>query len=127
MQLRNHNALSTIDDKGAVVGHVRDHAQEHTLLRGFKFFVIGVGAEEFQLGAQGDTVSQTTFQAFVDTIARSFDIIVEEFENEVVARISDGEILGKDLEKTIVLTQLIRSVQLEKFPEDFNCTSRKSG
>ena len=51
--------------------------------------------------------------------SEELDIIVEEFENEVVARVSDGEILGKDLEKTIVLTQLIRSVQLEKFPEGF--------
>ena len=119
VQLRNDHTFGTVDHKRAVVGHIRNHAQEYALLRRFKFFVIGVGAEEFQLGTQGDTVSQSALQTLIDAVTGSFDVVVEEFEHEVVACVSDGEVLRKDFEKTIVLTQLIGSVQLEKFPEGF--------
>ena len=87
--------------------------------------MIGVGTEEFQLGTQGDTVSQSALQTLIDAVTGSFDVVVEEFEHEVVARVGDGEVLRKDFEKTIVLTQLIGSVQLEKFPEGFQLHVKK--
>jgi hypothetical protein len=49
MQLRNNNALCTVDNECAVIGHVWDSAKEYVLYECAEVFVIGIRTVEFHL------------------------------------------------------------------------------
>ncbi len=117
VELRHDNALRTIDHKRTLVRHVRDRAQIHILDHSVEILVVRVGAIELELSLEGDTVGQTTLQTLVDGIARRVDVVVEKLEDKVVAGVGDGEILGKHLEKALVLTLLRRCVKLKEVLE----------
>ena len=44
VQLRHHNTLGTVDNKGTVRGHIGNCTQENVLDKGSEIFVVGVGA-----------------------------------------------------------------------------------
>ena len=114
VQLRDHDALSAIDDEGALRSHVGNHAQVHMLLEGLEIFVLRVFATQFHLGFQRHAVSQAALDALLDGIAGRIDVIIQEFEFEIVSRIGDGEILLEDFEQTFVQTVVGVGLDLEE-------------
>ena len=96
VELRDDDALSPIDDKCTRLRHVRDVAQEDILHHGAEVLVVGVGTRQLQLRLEGDAIGQTSAQAFLDSVLRRIDIVIEKFENKVITRISDREVLIED-------------------------------
>ena len=47
VQLRHNNALGTINDKSALLGHIRNGTKIHILYHGVKILVVGVGTVKF--------------------------------------------------------------------------------
>ena len=93
MQLRDHDTLSTIDDKGAVAGHIRYSAQEDIRDYGMEILMFRVGAIEFHLRLERHTVCEAALQALLDGISGRIDEIIKKLEHEIVPRVGDGEIL----------------------------------
>ena len=110
MQLADDHALGTIDDEGAVVRHVRNRTEEDILNHGVEVLMVGVGAVELQPGLQGHGIGESALQTLFDAVAGRINVIVQEFQDEVVAGVSDGEVLGEHLVQAIVLTQFRRRV-----------------
>ena len=77
VQLRDYDTFSAIDDKSALGGHVRDHAQVHRLFDDFELFVVGVGTIEFEFSFEGDAIGEATFDTLLDGVARRVDIVVQ--------------------------------------------------
>ena len=96
VELRDDDSLSPINDKRTRLRHVRDVAQEDILHYGAEVLVVGVGTRQLQLRLEGDAIGQTSAQAFLDSVLRRIDIVIEKFENEVITRISDREVLIED-------------------------------
>ena len=116
-ELRYYYSFGTVDNKRAVVSHVRDVAQEHFLNLHIEIDMLGVRAVEFQFCLERHTVGKTAFQTFSDGVARGVDVIIEEFEDEIVSRVSDGEIFLENLEEAFVLTVVGIGFQLEEILE----------
>ena len=110
VQLRDHHTLGTVDDKGAIVGHIRDVAQIHVLNLGGEVHVVGVGTEELELCLERHAVSKAAVQALLYGVAGRVDVVVEEFKHKVVASVLNGKILGKHLIESFVFSFLSRSI-----------------
>ena len=117
MQLRHHYTLRTINNKGAVLGHVRNRTKEHILNDRIEIFMIRVGAVKFQFSLQGNTVRQSALKTLIYAVAGRIDIIIEKFQYKVIASIRDREILGKDFVQAVILTQFRRSIELQEIFE----------
>jgi hypothetical protein len=117
VQLRNDNALGSINNERAVVSHIRDGTQEYILDYRIKVLMLRVGAEEFEFCLQGHSIGQSSLQALFDAIARRIDVIIQEFQLEIVASVRNREILGEHLIQTIVLSLLRWRVQLQEVVE----------
>ena len=50
VQLRNDNALCTIDNKRTILGHIRDRTEENILDDGAEVLVVRVGTIKFEFG-----------------------------------------------------------------------------
>ena len=114
MQLRHNYTLRTIDNKRTFGRHIRDWPQIHILNHGIKILVIRIGAIEFQFRLQRHTISQTATNTLFDGITRRVDIIIEELQHEVIARIRNREILGKYAIQPFVFSLLRWSIKLEE-------------
>lgn len=125
MQLGDNHALSTVDDKGAAGGHIRNHAQIDVLNAGFKILMLLVRAGEFQFCFQGDAVGQTSFQTLVHGIARALNGVVEELEDEGASGIRDREVLGEGAVQALVLTTLSIGVYLKELLERLELNVQK--
>ena len=117
MQLRNDHALRTVDYERTPFGHIGNRTEINVLNDHSEIFVLIVGAIEFQLGFQRDTVRQAAFEAFFDRITRRIDVVVDEFQNEIVPCICDGKVLLKHFVQPLVFTVFGCCVHLEKVPE----------
>ena len=117
VQLRNHNAFSTVYDKCTLFCHVRDGSEEHILNDCIEILVIGVGTIKFQLCLEWNTIGQTALQALGYRVTGGVNIIVQELQNEIVPRIGDREVFREDLVKAIVHTFFGRSIKLEEILE----------
>ena len=117
VQLADHDTFGAVDDERALLGHVRDGTEIDVLNHRGEILVVRVGAVELQLGLQRHAVGEATLQALRDAVLRRVDVIVQELEDEIVARVSDGEVLGKHLVETLLLTFLRRYVELKEIPE----------
>ena len=53
-------------------------------------------------------------------VSEKYDIIIQEFEFEIVSRIGDGEILFEDFEQAFVQTVVGVGLNLEEIPEGLN-------
>ena len=127
VQLRNDYALGTIDDKGALLGHIRNRSEIHVLYHGVKILVVGVGTVKFKLGFQRHTVGQTALKALIYRIPRRVNVVVQELEHKAVARIHDGEVLGEHLIQAFVISFFGRGVQLQKVLEGLQLYLQKVG
>ena len=87
------------------------------LLEGLEIFVLGVFAAQLHLGLQRDAIGQAALDALLDGIAGRIDIIIQEFEFEIVTRVRDGEILLEDFEEAFVQTVVGVGLNLEEILE----------
>ena len=117
MKLRYNHALGAVDDKRTVGSHVRNRTEEHILHHGVEIFMVGVGTIKLELGLEGHTISEATFEALLNGVTRFVDIVIEELQHKVVASIRNREVLGKDFVQAVVLAQFAGSVKLEKILE----------
>ena len=97
VQLRHDDALGTIDDKCAVVGHVGNGSQENVLNVRTEVLVVLVGAIQFHPGLERHTVSQSALQALLHGVARRVYEIVQKLKNEAVARVGYREVFCENL------------------------------
>ena len=110
VQLRNDDALGSVNDKSALVGHVRDGSQIHVLNNGGKILMVGVGTVELELSLEGDAVGQAPVEALLHCVARRIDKIIKEFKDKVVASVRNREILAKHFIESLVFSFLCRSI-----------------
>ena len=112
MQLADDNTLSTINDEGAVWGHVRNRTEEDILNNGVKILMVRIRAVELQFGFQGHGIGKAALETFFHTVARRVNVIVQEFEDKVVARVGYREVLGEHLVQAVILAQFGWGVKL---------------
>ena len=74
--------------------------------------MVRICAIQLHLGLQRYAIGQTAFKTLINRVARRVDIVVQELKNEIIARISDREVLGEHLIQTVVLTFFRWCVQL---------------
>ena len=72
--------------------------------------MVRVGAIEFKFSFKGDTIRQTALQTLFDRVAGRVNIVIDEFQNEIVSGIGNGEILREHLVEAFVFTILGRGV-----------------
>ena len=104
VELRHDNAFGAVDYKCTFFGHVGDRAEIYVLDFRSEIFMIGVCTVQLQLGFQRHTVGQTALETLFDRVTRRIDIIIEEFENEVVASVGYREVFCKNFEKAFVVS-----------------------
>ena len=119
VQLRHDDALGAVDDERAALGHVGDRPEIDILHDHAEILVLVVRAIEFEFRLQGYAVRETALQTLFDRVAGRIDIVVDEFQYEIVPGIRDGEILLKHLVQPLVLTVLGRGIHLEEVTERF--------
>ena len=79
--------------------------------------MVRIGAIQLQLGLQRNAVGQTPFKTLRNAVLRRVYVVVQKLEDEIVARVCNGEILREDLIQTLFLTLLRGRVKLQKIPE----------
>jgi hypothetical protein len=89
--------------------------------------MIRVSAVELELGLEWHTIGQPMDETLLNAVTWRINIVIQEFQHEIVAGVSDGEILCKDLIETIVLSQLGRCVQLKEILEGLQLHVKKVG
>ena len=114
VQLRNDNALSTIDNKRTIGGHIGDGTQEYILNHCTEVLMIRICAVKFQLCLQGYTISQSTLQTLINGVTRRINIVIQELKNEIITCIGDREVFSKHLIQTVILAFLRGSIQLQE-------------
>ena len=114
VQLGHHDTLGAVDHEGASRGHVRDHAEIDILVNGLEVLVVVVGAGEAQLGLERHAEGEASFDALRDAVPGGINIVVEEFEDEIVSRVGDGEVLGENLVEAFVLPVVGIGLELEE-------------
>ena len=112
MQLRNDNTLGTVDDEGAVRGHVGNRTKEYVLNHRTEILMVGVGAIKFQFSLQGYAIGQAALQTLVNGVTGRVDIVIQELKNEIITCVGDREVLCEHLIQAVVLAFLRRSIQL---------------
>ena len=114
MQLRHDNALGTVDNKGALGGHVRNHAKIDMLLYRLEVLVVRIFATQFHFGLQRNAVSKATLDTLLDGITGRINVIIKEFELEIISCVSDGEILFENFKQPLVKTVVGIGLNLEE-------------
>ena len=114
VQLRYHNALSSINYECTILCHIRDRSQKDILYDSIKIFMIWICAIELQLCLQRNTISQASFQTLFYRIARSINVIVKKLQNKVVSCVCDWEIFSKHLVQSVILSLFSRCIQLKE-------------
>ncbi len=117
VQLRDDDTLGAVYNERTARSHIGHHAEIHILHHRVEIFVLRVGAIQFQLRLEGHAVCEAALQTLLYRVAGRIDIVVDEFEDEVIAGIGDREILQKDLVQPLVQTILGRRIKLKEIME----------
>jgi hypothetical protein len=117
VQLRNDNALRTVDDESASLRHIWDCAEIDILHNDSKVLVLVIGTIELQLRLEWHTVCQATLQTLLNGVTRRINVVIEELEYEVISCVGDWEVLLKNAIETLVLAVLCGGIHLEEIPE----------
>src|SRR5215831_6414498 len=104
MQLRYNHALSSIDHKRTSWRHVRNISKEHILNDGLEIHVLFVITAQAKLRFQRNCISKTTLHTLFNSVTRWVNEIIQEFQHENVACISDRKILAEYAEQTFNVT-----------------------
>ena len=114
VQLRNNNALSTVDAKRAPAGHIRNVAKENLLLDGLEIFIVFILALQAQLRLQGYRIGKSAVYALFKRILRRIYIVIDERQHIVVAAVRNRKVFRKNLEQAFCSSLFHRGFQLEK-------------
>ena len=76
-----------------------------------------VGAIKFQLCLEGNAESKASFNTLFNCVSGRIDIIIEEFEYEIVSCICNWKIFRKDFKKSFFLSVFGGCPKLEKLTE----------
>ena len=125
MQLGDHNAFGSVDDESTARRHIRDHAEIHVLHDGLKIFVFLVVAGKLQLSLEGNAISESTFDALLDAVTGSVDVVVKKFESKIASCVGDGEVFGENLVKAFVFPVVRIGLQLEEILERLKLNIQK--
>ena len=93
VQLRHHNALGTVDNKRAILRHIRNGAQEYILYERTEVLVVRVSTIQFHLGLQRYTIGQSALETLVNGVAWRIDKVIQELKNEIITCVGDREVL----------------------------------
>lgn len=127
MELRHDDALGTVDDESALIGHIRYLTQIDILNHSGEVLVVRVGTVQFELGFEGHRVGQAALKAFSYSVTWGIDVIVEKFQYEIVTSVGNREVLGKYFEKPLVVAFFGRSVKLQEVLEGFELHLQEVG
>ena len=117
VKLRNDHPFGAVDDECAARCHVRYGAEIDILHHRIEVLVFRVRTVEFQFGLERYAVGQAAFEALLYGITGRVDIVIDEFQNEVVPCIGYREIFHEHLVESLVLAVLCGGVELEKVVE----------
>ena len=117
VQLRDDNALRSVDDEGAGRGHVRDASQINVLDFRVEILMLGICAGKAEFCLQRNAVSESSLKTLLDRILRRIDEIVDELQPIVVSGIFDRENFLENLIQALSLTVFGRGFQLEEIVE----------
>lgn len=117
VELRYDDPLGTVDDECAARRHVGDGTEIDILYHRVEVLVFRVRTVEFQFRLERDAVGQAAFEALLYGIAGRVDIVIDEFQNEVVPCIGYREIFHEHFVEPLVLAVLCGGVELEKVVE----------
>ena len=115
VQLRHNDALSTVNDERAGIGHERHFAHVDFLLLEFLDRRLGrflVHDDQTHLGAQGRGVGQTTLLTFLDIKHRRTKLIAAEFQARHFVMAFNREYRRKGRLQAFAFTLGIRRVGL---------------
>ena len=124
MQLRHHDALSTVDDERTTLCHKRQVAQVDLLLNGFFRFILVLVllCRKAQLGLEGHREGKALSDAFLDGVLRSIQSILDELERVALTAVVDREVLVEHRLKSrtlplfrgnMVLYEVVERLQLD--------------
>src|SRR6185312_9723753 len=96
MHLRDDDALGTVDDEGAVLGHERHVAHVDVLLfdvadRARARLLIDIPNDEAQRHFQRRGERDAALLAFLDVVFRRFELVADEFQPRTIRKIADRE------------------------------------
>ena len=92
---------------------------------GLKVFVFLVVAGKLQLSLEGNAISESTFDALLNAVAGSVDVVVKKFESKVASCVGDGEVFGENLVEAFVLSVVRIGLQLEEILERLKLNIQK--
>jgi hypothetical protein len=82
-------------------------------------------AGKLQLSLEGNAIGKSTFDALLDAVAGSVDVVVKKFESKIASCVGDGKILGKDLIEAFVFPIVRIGFQLEEILERLKLNIQK--
>jgi hypothetical protein len=86
-------------------------------------FLIVAGKSELCL--QRNAIGKATFDALLNAIAGSVDVVVKKFECKIASGVCDGEVFGKDLVEAFVFSVVGIGFQLEEILERLKLNIQK--
>ena len=95
------------------------------LFDSLEILVFRIFTAQFHLGFQWHAVSKATLDALLNRITGRIDIIIQEFEFEIVSRVCDGEILLEDFVEAFIQTVVGIGFDLEEIFERLNLDIEK--
>ena len=119
VQLRYYYTFCPVDDERTLLGHIRDRTKVYVLYYRSEILMVRIRTVEFQLGFQGDAIRKAAVQTLLDGVAGRIYIVVQELQDEIIARVGNREIFRKNLIKPLVISFFRRRLQLEKVAERF--------
>ena len=125
MQLTYHNALSTIDNKGALRRHVRNSTEVHIGNDGVEILMVRVLTAQTQLGLQRYGIGQTAFDALLNRVTGTVHRIIQESQRETVAGILNGEVLREYLKESLFTTLFRCRIHLNEIGEGLQLNFKK--
>ena len=89
--------------------------------------MLDIVAREFHLGFERHAIGEAAFDALVHRVAGTVDVVVEELEDEAVALVGDGEVLGEDSVEAFVVPFFRIGVDLEELLEGLQLDVQQVG
>jgi hypothetical protein len=84
-----------------------------------------VVARKLKFCLERNAIGQTTFDALLNAVAGSVDVIVKKIKIKIASCVSDGKILSKDLVKAFVFPVVGVGLQLEEILERLKLNIQK--
>ena len=106
-----------VDDEQSTLRHIGDGPQIHVLDDGIKIFVLRIRTIQFEFGFKGNTIGQTTFNTLINRIPGRVNLVVQEFQNEIITCVCDGKIVTENPVQAFYFSVLRCGFHLEKLSE----------